>query len=119
MHNKYGAKKVMVDGIKFDSKAEAAYYQIHKTGVESGVIKMQVPFILQEKFRLNGKAFREIKYIADFVFYDKEGNILKVVDVKGETTPVFNLKAKMFAKMFGREIVLAKFNYSKKTFKEL
>ena len=30
MAHKYGAKKVTIDGITFDSKAESIYYQLHK-----------------------------------------------------------------------------------------
>ncbi|WP_054691045.1 DUF1064 domain-containing protein [Fructilactobacillus florum] len=28
-HNKYHAKKMTIDGIKFDSKAEAQYYRLY------------------------------------------------------------------------------------------
>lgn len=52
MPHKYGAKKVTVDGITFDSKAESIYYLLHK---DDPNMKMQEKFVLMDKFRLKGK----------------------------------------------------------------
>ena len=103
--HKYGAVKTVIDGIKFDSKAEAMYYQLHKH--DKG-IKMQEKFVLMDKFRLNGKAYREIAYVPDFTFYDDEGNLIKIVDVKGMQTSGFKIKAKLFANRYGMQITVAK-----------
>lgn len=105
MAHKYGAKKVTVDGITFDSKAESIYYQLHKNEPN---MKMQEKFVLQDKFRLNGKAYREIYYKPDFTFYDDAGNLIKIVDVKGVLTTEFKIKAKMFANRYGTQITIAK-----------
>ena len=104
-NSKYGAKKVTVDGITFDSKAESLYYLLHK---DVKYMTMQEKFILLEKFRLNGKAYREIAYKADFVFRDANGEIIKVVDVKGMILPEFKMKAKMFASRYQMPITIAK-----------
>lgn len=103
--HKYGAIKTVIDGIKFDSKAEALYYQLHKH--DKGM-KMQEKFVLMDKFRLNGKAYREIAYVPDFTFYDDEGNLIKIVDVKGMQTSGFKIKAKLFANRYGMQITVAK-----------
>lgn len=103
--HKYGAVKTVIDGIKFDSKAEAMYYQLHKH--DKGM-KMQEKFVLMDKFRLNGKAYREIAYVPDFTFYDDEGNLIKIVDVKGMQTSGFKIKAKLFANRYGMQITVAK-----------
>ena len=103
--HKYGAVKTVIDGIKFDSKAEAMYYQLHKH--DKGM-KMQERFVLMDKFRLNGKVYREIAYVPDFTFYDDEGNLIKIVDVKGMLTSGFKIKAKMFANRYGMQITVAK-----------
>lgn len=105
--HKYGAKKCVVDGITFDSKAESLYYLLHK---DNSNMKMQVPFELQEHFRRNGsgKMILAIRYIADFVFYDDAGQVVKVVDVKGMILPEFKIKAKLFEKRYGLPITIAK-----------
>ena len=95
----------MIDGIKFDSKAEALYYQLHKH--DKGM-KMQEKFVLMDKFKLNGKAYLEIAYKPDFTFYDENGNLTKVVDVKGVLTPEFKIKSKLFANRYGIQITVAK-----------
>ena len=103
--HKYGAVKTAIDGIEFDSKAEALYYQLHKH--DKGM-KMQEKFVLMDKFKLNGKAYREIAYKPDFTFYDENGNLTKVVDVKGVLTPEFKIKSKLFANRYGIQITVAK-----------
>lgn len=106
--NKYGAKKTIVDGISFDSKAEATYWNQHK---KHKGIKRQVKFVLMKPFRKYGKSFREVSYIADFVFYDDQGKILKVVDVKGMRTQMFNLKAKWLMSEYDMPLYIAKLDY--------
>ena len=103
--SKYGAKKTMVDGIVFDSKAESIYYLQHKNDKR---MTMQEKFVLMDKFRLNGKLYREIAYKADFVFKNESNEIIKVVDVKGMVLPEFKMKAKLFANRYGIPITIAK-----------
>lgn len=103
--HKYHAKKSEVDGIIFDSKAEMLYYLLHK---HDSNMRMQEKFVLQEKFKMNGKSYRAISYIPDFTFYDDLGHLVKVVDVKGVLTDVFKIKAKMFANRYGISITIAK-----------
>jgi len=111
IRNKYGAKKVIVDDINFDSKAEAAFYRYLKLLQKIGEVKsfeMQVPFILQESFghpTLKTKAGKprkvsEIKYVTDFVVRFSDGTE-RVIDVKGVQTQVFKLKARIYIKKFG------------------
>ena len=103
--SKYGAKKTTVDGVVFDSKAESIYYLQHKNDER---MTMQEKFVLMDKFRLNGKLYREIAYKADFVFRNENNEILKVVDVKGVLTTEFKIKAKLFANRYGIPITIAK-----------
>ena len=101
--SKYGAKKTTVDGIVFDSKAESIYYLQHKNDKR---MTMQEKFVLMDKFRLNGKLYREISYKVDFVFRNEANEIIKVVDVKGVLTTEFKIKAKLFANRYGIPIGL-------------
>ena len=91
MHN----KKVTYEGISFDSILEKDYYIHLKNDKSIKNLQLQVPFILQEKYKLNGKTIREIKYIADFTYYDKE-DTFHVVDTKGFVTDIFKIKKKLF-----------------------
>ena len=97
MYQKYGNKKVLINGIKFDSKKEAnRYYELmllQKAGIVSS-LELQPRFLLQESFKKNGKTYRKIEYIADFK-YIENGKII-VEDVKGFETDVFKLKNKLF-----------------------
>lgn len=97
--NKYNAKKTVVDGITFDSKAEAARYVELKLLEGQGVIKgleRQVRFRLQEGFgAFDGKRVRPIDYVADFMYVDNNGDTV-VEDVKGMRTDVYKLKKKLF-----------------------
>ncbi len=98
--HKYGAKKTIVDGITFDSKAEAARYCELKLLKKAGEIKdftLQPVFELQPKFKdSTGKTVRAIKYIADFLITWKDGSVT-VEDVKGfKGNQVFLLKKKLF-----------------------
>ena len=66
-------------------------------------IVIQPKFILQEKFRKNGKMIRAITYSADFSYIDLETNKLVVEDVKSAYTkknPVYRIKKKMFEYKF-------------------
>ncbi|MEY8370149.1 DUF1064 domain-containing protein [Aerococcaceae bacterium 50-4] len=116
--SKYRSSKITVDGIKFDSKAEAAFYKHLKNKQAQGLIttfEMQVPFELQEGFghptrkTKAGKPARvtAIKYVTDFVVTYPSGQV-KVIDVKGMQTVDFKLKAKLFMRKYGVPLYLAK-----------
>lgn len=95
--SKYRNRKTTVDGVRFDSKAEAARYRELKLLQTGGLIRdlqLQPAFELQPKYRYNGKTVRAIKYIGDFSYL--ENGVRVVEDVKGKATEVFKLKAKLF-----------------------
>ena len=86
--SKYGAKKVTIDGITFDSKSEGRYYQ-HLLGLmESGVVEsfeMQKPYTLLDKFPhpKTGKTIRAIKYVPDFEVIYTDGSGGRKRDANG------------------------------------
>jgi hypothetical protein len=99
--SKYRAKKTEIDGIKFDSKKEAKRYIALRELEREGSIEkltLQPRFLLQEGFRKNGKAYRKIEYVADFM-YQQDGKLI-VEDVKGIKTDVYKLKQKLFEKRY-------------------
>lgn len=99
--SKYRAVKTEIDGIMFDSKHEAARYQELRLLEQAGEIsnlRLQVPFELIAK----SKYGRSIKYVADFVYNDRNGLIVE--DAKGMKTPVYRLKKRMMAEKYGIKI---------------
>lgn len=93
--NKYGAKKTEVDGIVFDSKAEARRWGELKLLARAGEIfelNRQVPYSLM----VNGAKVGV--YRADFVYVDRGENVV-IEDCKGFKTPEYKLKAKIMAAM--------------------
>ena len=61
-------------------------------------LKLQVTFPLIKK----SKYGREIKYVADFTYYDN-GHLV-VEDAKGYRTDVYKLKKRLLAELYGIEI---------------
>lgn len=97
--SKYRSKKIIIDGISFDSKREGNRYCELKLLEKAGKIKdleLQHQFELQPSFKKNGKTIRAITYVADFTYYDFETKRNVVEDVKGFKTDVYMLKRKLF-----------------------
>jgi hypothetical protein len=95
--NKYKNRKIVVDNIKFDSILEANRYQelkLLQKAKQISNLRLQVPFLLQEGFKKNGKTHRKIEYIADFV-YEENGQTV-IEDTKGMKTETFKIKQKLF-----------------------
>lgn len=102
--NKYGNRKKQIDGYTFDSTKEANRYMELKFLLATHKIRdleLQKPFVLQESFRgRDGKWVRDIRYIADFYYFDKEKDEWVIEDVKSSATKdnaVYRLKKKMMA----------------------
>jgi len=108
--SKYRNKKVTVDGIKFDSHAEATFYHLLKTMKKAKLIdefELQKKFTLQDAFKFEGKTVRAITYVCDFHVL-RNGNY-DVIDVKGAPeTEVFKIKRKMFINKFGKDIIIVR-----------
>ena len=95
---KYNARKITVDGIVFDSQAEANRYGELKLMVKARQItnlQLQPSFILQDSYTRDGKKVRPIEYRGDFAYYEKGGSRLIVEDVKGTRTREYLLKKKL------------------------
>lgn len=120
--NKWGNKKVVYDGITFDSTKEKDRYITLFWRQQQGIIsdlKTQVEYIviphlytmqtkmLKTKTKLIQRTFAtSTKYIADFVYTDQNGNMV-VEDVKGSKhtiTPEFRLKQKLMKHIYNIEI---------------
>lgn len=103
--SKYHAKKTVVDGITFDSRKEADRYLVLKRMEEDGNIedlRRQVRYELIPAFDVDGKHYRPVYYVADFVYREDGREVVE--DVKGVRTDVYKLKSKLFARRYGMSI---------------
>ena len=115
--NKYRNKKVVYNGIKFDSKKEADRYKYLLMLKNSGIItdlELQKEFVLIPSQRepdtigkrggkIKGRVIeRKVSYIADFV-YKRDGELV-VEDTKGMLTPEYVIKRKLLLYLHGIRI---------------
>ena len=84
--SKYKNVKVKIDGINFDSKAEAAYYEYLKLLIRTGDVSY---FLMQVPFLCGGG----VKYRLDFQVHYADGSIQNI-DVKGCVNQAFKNKKK-------------------------
>ena len=122
--SKYLNRKTEVDGLVFDSKKEAGYYQYLKQREEHGEIsnlRMQVPFEIVPA--VYGERTKHLKtkdkteryciqkaahYVADFVYIVTATGKQEVIDVKSFITrkqPVYRLKKKLMLAVNNIEII--------------
>jgi len=90
--HKYGAKPTEVDGIKFGSKREAAYYSELKLRQRAGEV---IGFLMQVPLRLTGGVI----YRMDFLEFLTDGTC-KGVEVKGFETATWKLKKRMVDELY-------------------
>lgn len=112
--NKFGNRKTVVDGITFDSRAEAKYYEQLKWLKKAKQIKdfkLQPKFLLQESFKKNGNTIRKIEYKADFEIHNLDGSV-EIIDVKGVETEAFKIKKKLFEKRYPYSLKLVTLDQS-------
>lgn len=105
-YKKYNARKTVADGITFDSRKEAARYGELKLMEKAGEIynlELQPRFLLQDKYKYNGKTVRKLEYVADFRYTDANGATV-VEDVKGVKTEAYKIKKKIFLCKYGELI---------------
>lgn len=104
--NKYGARRTVVDGITFDSQAEANYYaslKLREKAGEVGGVELQRPFPLMVASGIVLGSYR-----ADFAFWDHTEDRFRVIDVKGFDTPLSKWKRKHVKAQYGFEVEIVR-----------
>lgn len=116
--NKYGAKKIELDGLVFDSKKEANRWrelQLLQRAGEISELERQRRFLLIPTQREpdtigarggihKGRTIEHaVYYVADFVYRDKAGAII-VEDTKGMKTKDYIIKRKLMLFFHGIRI---------------
>ena len=107
--SKYGNRKTTVDGIVFDSQAEARRHcelrLLERAGRISG-LRRQVPYVFLVHTTGTspecGEDKRQMRYVADFVYV--EGGREVVEDVKGYRTAEYKRKRRLMQKIYGVDI---------------
>ena len=115
---KYNAQPVVIEGIRFASKAEGAYYMLTRNKPQK--ITMQESFEILSAFKINGKRYSARKYKPDFCFYDGE-KLARVVDVKGGSatlTTDARLRMLLFMIRYKIPITIARYDYHTGLFTE-
>lgn len=102
--NKFGAKKTVLDGITFASRAEAQRYTHLKLLERIGEIS---ELELQPSFDLVVNGHKVCRYIADFRYRVIATGEIVVEDVKSSPTrtPEYRIKRKLMAAVHGIEVL--------------
>lgn len=116
--SKYGNQKITIDNITFDSTGEGLRYKELKRLEKTGQItdlQLQKKFIIVPEIRepdtvgprggvKKGELIQSAAYyIADFVYYDKNGELI-VEDFKGFKTDLYKLKKKLMKYIYDIDI---------------
>ena len=121
---KYHNKKVVVDGIEFDSQKEGHRYKELRLMERAGKInqlRLQVPFELipnqyetvtvqlkTKTKQVQKLVERKVEYVADFVYNDLESGETVVEDVKGYRLggayAIFQIKRKLMLQVYGIKV---------------
>ena len=116
--SKYGNRKITIDNITFDSTGEGLRYKELKLLEKTGQItdlQLQKKFIIVPEIRepdtvgsrgrvKKGKLIQSAAYyVADFVYYDKNGRLV-VEDFKGFKTDLYKLKKKLMKYIYNIDI---------------
>lgn len=106
---KYGNRKVIRNGEKFDSIKEYQRWVelcILEQGSLISELRRQVKFVLIPSQKIDGKVVeRECSYYADFVYKDNETGETVVEDSKGMRTKDYIIKRKLMLYVHGIRIM--------------
>lgn len=100
--NKYGNQFTIVDGIRFDSKAEAKRWGELRLLERANQIS---DLERQYRFKLAIGDQLIATYVADFRYFDRVKSEWVVEDVKGVRTAEFKIKAKLMKALHRVEVV--------------
>ena len=100
IRHKFGAKPTVSDGIRFDSKLEARYYEQLKLRKRAGEVLF---FLRQVPIHLPGGT----KLVIDFQEFWSDGSV-HFVDTKGMETSEFKIKMREVEAIYPFEIEIVK-----------
>lgn len=98
---KYRNKPTLVDGILFDSAAEAKRYDQLKLMERASAIRN---LRLQPKFDLTVNGHLVCRYIADFNYWQGDERVVEDVKSKATKTPQYRIKIKLLRALTGIKV---------------
>ena len=104
--SKYNNIKTEFDGVKFDSKKEAARYAVLRLLERGNVItdlNLQVPFELAPSVIVAGRKKPALRYICDFTYF--EAGKLVIEDCKGALTDLYKAKRHLMKSVYNIDIL--------------
>ncbi len=111
--SKYRSRKVDIDGLSFDSQAEATRYaelELLERSGEIADLRVHPSWILQPRFlKPDGRIVRPITYEADFAYIEDGDLVVEDVkpawqDRKDGAWQVFRIKAKLLLYVHGIDV---------------
>jgi hypothetical protein len=111
--SKYRNVRVEVDGLKFDSKAEAARWQQLRLLEKAGKVRELTRQVRIPLFAWRGEGWADDDvlvghYVADFDYWDQDKGCRVTEDVKGMITDLSKWKLKHFAAQYGRAVQIVR-----------
>ena len=100
MSQKYNAKPIVIDGIRFASTKEGNRYLVLRDMEKKGEI---THLELQPKFDMIVNGIKVGYYKADFIYFEGQKRIVE--DVKGMRTDVYKLKKKIVEAQYSIKIL--------------
>lgn len=103
---KYGNQRIEIDGVAFDSKAEARYWRVLQYRIKAREItnlRRQVVYELAPAVVIGGRKRPPLRYIADFVW--DEGGKTVTADVKGVVADAYRIKRHLMKSVHGIDIM--------------
>lgn len=109
--SKYGNRKVVVDGEKFDSKREAKRWSELRLLERAGEISLlgrQVPYELARSVKIHGerRARPALRFTADFRYFDRKLDRIVVEDSKGFADTAFRIRQHLMKSVHGIDVIL-------------
>lgn len=102
--NKYGNKKIIINGVTYDSKAEYKYINDLELKQKAGYIsnlKTKPRYILLESFKDNqGNTIRQISYKPEAYYIENGQEIVLEVKSKPTITEAYTIRKKLFLKRY-------------------
>lgn len=103
--HKYKARALTMDGIRFDSTAEAQHYAELKIRERAGEI---TDIAVHPGFPIEFNGVFICRVVADFGYWDIKANVCRIEDVKGMDTALSKLKRKLVLACHGVAIELVR-----------
>lgn len=98
---KFNNRRTTIDGVTFDSIAEAARYRELKFLERAGEIQ---GLRLQPEYPLHVQGFLVCKYRGDFAYIENGKSVVEDVKSPATCTPLYRLKAKLMLAIYGIRI---------------